>query len=217
MTHAMTASEFVERYQAGQRDFRSVKLEGINLDKINLKGADLRRAWIYGSVIRQADLTGVNLENAQIKRCKLNGSNLTEANLSDTWIERVDLSEAICQRVLFKEAHLVQVNFQDANCEAADFSDASLRAVKVAGGIFTRCKLATIYVKDTDLSEAILTEASVKIRKGERISYCVCVKCGGDAHRGGAVFTGGAFGSGNTEAEVSFSCEDCGYIWTEYH
>ncbi len=215
MVKFIKTSELIDKYQRGDCDFQYMGMEAANLDNIDLSGADLRNAKFYGCVVRQANLSGVNLTGASIHRCKFNGTNLSGANLSNTWLEKVNLSDVTGIGTIFKEARLSDSNLQQANFTASDFSDANFDKVKLVGVNFTQCKLSIVYVKNTDLNEAILTDAIVKIRKGYRSSYCVCIKCGGDAYHACTTFTGGAFGSGNTDADLDFSCYDCGYSWCE--
>lgn len=108
MVEFINTSELIERYQGGERNFQSMKIEAANLDNIDLTGADLRRARFYGCVVRQANLSGVNLTGASIHRCKFNGTNLSGANLSNTWLEKVNLSDVTGIGTIFKEARLVQ-------------------------------------------------------------------------------------------------------------
>lgn len=216
MVKFINTSELIERYQRGERNFQSTLIEAKNLDQINLNGADFSRSRFYGCVIRQANLTEVNLRDAYIHRCKFNGTNLSGANLSETSLNKVDLSDTIAIASICKMSRLVDSNLQNANFTAADFSDANFDRLKLNGVNFTRCNLSIVYVINTKFNEAILTDAIVCIRKGYRNSYRVCVKCGGDAYHSGTTFTSGTVGSGNTEADVYFSCYDCGHHWCEY-
>ena len=96
----MTANELLERYKAGQRDFRGLNLMGIDLShsvlcganfsfcnlrnawmkQANLRGANLRNTTISRGVLAYADLSGADLSHADLDTCAFFGANLTGAN-----------------------------------------------------------------------------------------------------------------------------------------
>ncbi len=63
----MNAKELKKRYDAGERDFRKVKLSGAFMGGLDLVEVNLR----------EAEMTEVNLSDANLK-----GANLREANLT---------------------------------------------------------------------------------------------------------------------------------------
>ena len=48
----MTGNELLEKYNAGERDFRGVDLHGMNLRFVDLRGVDLRGANFTGATDR---------------------------------------------------------------------------------------------------------------------------------------------------------------------
>ena len=61
----MKAREILQRYQAGERDFRNVNLRGQSFRKANLAGADFSYADIRGANFAEANLTGAKFTKAQ--------------------------------------------------------------------------------------------------------------------------------------------------------
>jgi 2-iminobutanoate/2-iminopropanoate deaminase len=72
----MDAEELLQKYAAGQRQFHSVNLRGIDLQGVNLSeidfynadltGADLTGANIYGATFKNADLTGAIMPDGEV-------------------------------------------------------------------------------------------------------------------------------------------------------
>ncbi|MGB6298465.1 MAG: pentapeptide repeat-containing protein [Rivularia sp. (in: cyanobacteria)] len=88
----MDKTEFIELYQAGERDFSGVDLIGIELtgirnryqfSDINLNGANLAKAKLEFVNFTNANLQNANLTEAKIGFCKFNSANFRNANLSN--------------------------------------------------------------------------------------------------------------------------------------
>mgnify|MGYP003466268306 FL=1 len=108
--------ELLDRYAAGERDFRGISLiqanlSGYNLSEADFSQADLSEANLSGSNLSWAILRGTQLEKADLTRAILYRSNLRYANLSGAILQGADLREA---------------NLQGANLETVDLSDAQL-------------------------------------------------------------------------------------------
>ena len=61
----MKASEVLQQYQAGKRDFKHVNLRGQSFRKANLADADFSYADIRGTNFSQANLTGAKFIKAK--------------------------------------------------------------------------------------------------------------------------------------------------------
>ena len=75
---ALDAKEIVERYKAGERDFRGVDLHGANLtgakpSEAVLSGADLGKAYLH-----EADLTEANVEGVHLREANLTGATMPD-------------------------------------------------------------------------------------------------------------------------------------------
>lgn len=112
-TLQLSAEELIERYAAGERDFRGIDLNNQVLEGVNLTGANLRRAKLHGIQLKGANLTGIKLRKADLRQVDLTGANLCGADLSG--------------------ASLHQVNLQDANLRGVDLSDANLSETSLSG------------------------------------------------------------------------------------
>jgi hypothetical protein len=100
----MTAEGLIQRYKAGQRDFR-----GVNLSEEILLWADLRGANFSGAILRGANFNWANLS----------GVDLTAADLRDA-----DLAWANLNKADLREANLSGANFSAASLKGADWSRA---------------------------------------------------------------------------------------------
>jgi uncharacterized protein YjbI with pentapeptide repeats len=144
----MTAQELLERYAAGERDFRGIRVsaeeydtifEGRDLSEINLCGSNLSGNW-----------NGVNLSKARLRGVTGNGwdlrqGNLSQANLSGTDFIQCDLTscnftEAILFGAAFRQAVVYEANFtgsllrganlREADLDGANFSSANLKGAE---------------------------------------------------------------------------------------
>ena len=79
----MTLKELLEKYAAGERDFRGVDLSEEVLSWLNLRGADLRGANLSRANLNWSDLTGADLRSANLTGADLNWTNLSQADLRE--------------------------------------------------------------------------------------------------------------------------------------
>jgi uncharacterized protein YjbI with pentapeptide repeats len=103
-TQKMTPDQLLQRYAAGERNFRGVNLSDEILIWADLRGADLRGANLRGANLNWANFSRVNLIGADLR-----GADLAWANLSNADLRWANLSEA---------------NFSAANLSDADWSGA---------------------------------------------------------------------------------------------
>jgi hypothetical protein len=96
----MGISELLSYYEAGERNFDKVDLQGINLSGLNLTGinfaqANLSRTDLSGATLHRANLTRANLTKATLQNTDLSQANLTRANLDGAVIDWVVLTDAL--------------------------------------------------------------------------------------------------------------------------
>lgn len=97
----MTAEELLERYAAGERDFRGVDLTKARLADVDLSNADfssarLDGADLSGSRLHDVKLIGASLTNyAQLLYTDLTGADLTGADLSTAMANCANFTNAI--------------------------------------------------------------------------------------------------------------------------
>jgi uncharacterized protein YjbI with pentapeptide repeats len=145
----------LQRYAAGERDFRNVNLKGENLNRANLSGIDLSGADLSG-----ANLYSANLELAELASINLQGSNLQEARLFKANLQQANLSNAN-----LKSSYLVAANLQKANLQKANLQRAILPRLKnMRGANLYSAKLQGIKVPSEEniykfiLPNGIITE-----------------------------------------------------------
>ncbi|MEM8723719.1 MAG: pentapeptide repeat-containing protein [Cyanobacteria bacterium P01_G01_bin.39] len=92
----MDREELLERYTAGERDFNSVEIPGIDLSNL--------------------DLCRIQLAYAEMEGANFSGTNLSEGCLQSSWIERVN----------FSRANLYGIDFYETCWDGIDFTGACL-------------------------------------------------------------------------------------------
>ncbi|MFO7775576.1 MAG: pentapeptide repeat-containing protein [Candidatus Hydrogenedentota bacterium] len=98
------ASQLLQDYAAGERDFAGVDLRDADFQDADLPDADFSRADLTG-----ANFTGANLANANFSNGYLSEADLTNANLEGANLRNVYLTDA----------DLTGANLEDANLEEA--------------------------------------------------------------------------------------------------
>ncbi|MEG4864675.1 MULTISPECIES: pentapeptide repeat-containing protein [unclassified Microcoleus] len=124
---AITAEEFLQRYNQRERDFTGVNLAGVNLS---------------GKSLSQVKLSSANLSGAELSQANLSGANLTEANLCDANLRKANLQSANLRKTKFINANLSQVNLEKSNLSEANLSGVNLSSVHVSSTNFSRANLS---------------------------------------------------------------------------
>jgi uncharacterized protein YjbI with pentapeptide repeats len=102
----------VTRYASGERDFRGIQLQGVQiLRNINLSGADLRQANLHSTNLTAANLSGANLEGANLSSAELGQANLSGANLTGAQLKYARLIQANLTAAILVGAALDGSNF----------------------------------------------------------------------------------------------------------
>ncbi|PSB23379.1 stress protein [filamentous cyanobacterium Phorm 46] len=124
---AISAEEFLQRYNQGERDFTGVNLAGVNLS---------------GKSLVEVNLSSANLSGAELSQANLSGANLTEANLCDANLHKANLQSANLRKTKFINANLSQVNLEKSNLSEANLSGVNLSSVHVSSTNFSRANLS---------------------------------------------------------------------------
>lgn len=124
----MSASELLERYAAGERNFAGIRviafsyLEGAILSDANFSGAVLQGSMIGTDFSRSyligAELAEVSLENAILQHTRLDG-----ATLAQSILDRADLTHACLVRAELDETLVEKTNFYRSNLFGASGVD----------------------------------------------------------------------------------------------
>lgn len=141
-----SAKELLERYAAGERNFR-----GVNLVRADLEGADLTRANLRAVNLSNADLGGADIQAANLSNTRLQGANLRGANLFDSNLFEADLELA---------------DLTGANLLGADLTRAHLHQAKLGG-----VRLGSTNLLDLDMSPLCDAYPRVRHQGPSRVDY----------------------------------------------
>ncbi len=151
----MEKKEFIERYQAGERDFSGVDLTGIELtgvrnnykfSDINLNGANLTKAKLEFVNFTNVNLEHANLAEAEIACCDFNYANFSNANLNHVVIFLSNFVEAN-----FQSTNLKNIYIKYCDKDLCDFSRANFSRADCSNAVFI-CNLTNAIFKDTNLN-----------------------------------------------------------------
>ncbi len=154
---AITAEEFLQRYEEGERDFTG----------INLAGVDLSGKTLDSNVsLSQANLSNANLANANLTRVNLIGANLQGANLNSTSLHSADLIEVnlsgsnLTKAILYC-ARLIQANLSQANLSEAKLDSANLTTANLSKANLAQASLSSANLTGADLSQAKVSKVNL--------------------------------------------------------
>lgn len=123
------ASELLERYQKGERDFSNVYIEGSDeLAGANLSGINLSDAVVAEMLLDEINLSGANLQLTNFGQSSLYGADLCRANLSGanlrlTVLDSANLSDSCLIGAYLKGASMGNTNFTRCNLSRAKTSE----------------------------------------------------------------------------------------------
>jgi Pentapeptide repeats (9 copies) len=125
----ISASEILERYAAGEREFRENEFDfyDVTLQEVDLSGVNSSSAHIDGSYFSAIDLENVNLSGAEIRNTNFSFVNLKNANLSNAAIVNVDLREVNLDNANLKNTLLHCVNLFGTVLTEIQINDAHKR------------------------------------------------------------------------------------------
>ncbi len=170
-----SAEELLERYAAGERDFRGIRLEAADLrsailphtclERANLSRAILAHSYLRGADLTDAHLSGANLEcailyQATLERAvffvaNLQGANLAGARLRSAKLERAKLERTELTAADLRDADLRGTSLASTTLVGADLEDSDLRFVEFHGANLEGAKLShAALAHDADLLTA---------------------------------------------------------------
>ncbi len=154
----MDASELLERYAAGERNFIGVELSEADLRAEDLIGANLSNANLTEACLLCANLSNANLSNATLIEIYSSCVNLFRAKLSNANLIAADLSAA---------------NLFEAELDGANLSGANLICANLCGANLSGANLSNAYLSDANLIGTNLTNADLSGAKldGTILSY----------------------------------------------
>ncbi|MEB3341229.1 pentapeptide repeat-containing protein [Okeania sp.] len=181
----VSAKEFLQKYNAGERDFPGINLAGVDLSgksfndsKLNLTNANFNRANLSSASFKSVNLTGakfrgtnlseISFQFANLSQTQFINSNLNKAHLYNTKLEKttfrnVHLNEANLESANFTEANLSGVNFSNSKISNnANFSSANLTKVNLSGLNLRSANFINANLTEVDLSRVNLLKANLK-------------------------------------------------------
>ena len=167
---AISAEEFLQRYEDGERDFTGINLAGVNLSgksliRVNFNLANLQEANLSLTDMNNAELSQANLSGANLTKANLQSAKLLQANLNKTKLNEANLNAANLTAANLLGANLMQANLLYANLTVAELSEANLKNAQTKGANFSGANLRKINlvggILQCNLSGAILIEGNL--------------------------------------------------------
>ncbi len=173
----ISAEDFLQRYEEGERDFTGVNLAGVNLSGKSLSQVNLSRANLSGAELSEANLHNANLSEANLCHANLHKANLNSANLRKTKLLKANVSEVSLYYANLSEANLSGVNLSDVNLypetnlSMANLSQANLTGLNLSKLELMKADLSNANLTKTNLFEANLKGANLEGAKLQRAVY----------------------------------------------
>ena len=144
------------------RDFSSLNLRGIKMDRAVLKGADftgthLQRATLIGAMLQEACFDRADLSGA-----RLSGANLVSASLEDACLAKADVEFALMAKVLLRGACMHEADMSGAQLDGAVLTRADLQKANLRGAGFRDARLDEADLRDARLGGAFLVGALLR-------------------------------------------------------
>jgi uncharacterized protein YjbI with pentapeptide repeats/stress response protein SCP2 len=160
---AISAEEFLQRYQEGERDFTGINLTGVNLTGKSLSQVNLSSANLSGAELSGTNLHGANLSEANLCHANLHKANLNSANLRKTIFIKANLNEVSLYYANLSEANLSGLNLSGINLyPETNLSMANLSKANLTGLNLSKLELMEADLSNADLSKTNLFEANLE-------------------------------------------------------
>lgn len=164
---------FLQLVRAGNQEWRSAHLDGLDLKGVALPNVDLRRADFRASTLAKAScvgtkfsqgkLTNTDFTEADLSQADLAGADLFKALLRHTLLRRANLRGAVMQQIEaqhasfiaanLSDAYLLMANLTGARLDAADLTGANLEAATLKSANLSLARLTGVNLKDADFTD----------------------------------------------------------------
>ncbi|MEG4850121.1 pentapeptide repeat-containing protein [Microcoleus sp. B5-D4] len=174
---AISAEEFLQRYNQGERDFVGVNLAGVNLSRQSLSEVNLNSANFRGAELSETKLSIINLSEANLCHANFHKAHISSANLEKAQLLNANLSEATLHSVNLSEANLSGVNLSIAHLllgisfNRANLSKANLMGLNLRKSHLTNADLSNANLSNTNLFEVNLEGANLE---GTKLEQALC-------------------------------------------
>ncbi len=165
---SQNATELIQSYIGGKRNFRNANLSGLELKRAHLPEIDLQ-----GAYLRWVDFQGANLQLANLPWADLQKANLSDATLQQAMLKEANLRKANLQWADLQQAQLQGANLVNSNLICTNFRGASLRLAKLEAADLDKAKLTGADLRIANLKSAQLRNADLKNGKlqGANLQY----------------------------------------------
>ncbi|MGK7874239.1 MAG: pentapeptide repeat-containing protein [Xenococcaceae cyanobacterium] len=123
----LDATDIINEYSKGNKDFAQQNLNYLNFKKANLSGVNFHQSQMI-----KVDLQGANLSKADFGSANLSQALLQNANLSGAYLSNTNLEDADLRGADLKSAYLNNANLKRANLSGADLTDAKVSKEQLA-------------------------------------------------------------------------------------
>lgn len=161
-TEEQRRQAFTELIRAGNREWRSARLDHLALRGGTFDRADLRWANMEGCDLTQATLMGARMRGVNLKMARLVRANLSLAELSEAVLLKADLTGATVRGARLRSASLEQAQLSNADFEGSDLSEANLLMAVLANTTLRRADLSSCNLDAADLTGADLEGANLE-------------------------------------------------------
>lgn len=151
-TEQQRIGAFRQLIHMGNTEWRSARLERLDLTGIRLEERDLRWANFEGSKLIGAQLARAVLTRSGLKMADLSGADLSGANLVEADLFKADL----------RRAQLTGANLRGASLEQANATEALFTRADLTGATLTMTDLVSADLVLADLTDAILYVANLR-------------------------------------------------------
>lgn len=146
--------------QAGNREWRSARLQHLNLRESRFDGVALDWADMEGCDLTDASMVAASLHGANFQLAKLRRADFSSADLSESFLRKADLIDASFRKANLRSASLEQADMKRADFEEADLGEANLLLGVLNGANLKKARLAWANLDAADFSGADLADAN---------------------------------------------------------
>lgn len=177
----ITAVELLDRYEAGERDFRGLDLSGLQFNprgigrrKITVTGADFSGAnmskcgimyqRLSGGIFRNVDFTDTTFDDTPILDCDMSFTNFTGANIAESSFKRIKLEGANFTKAVFFQSGIYESVLTDAIFRGAKLEESGPRNGKLTRVDFTKTRMFDLDIgrRSVIFDQTIMPDGSIR-------------------------------------------------------
>jgi uncharacterized protein YjbI with pentapeptide repeats len=156
---------FLALLETGHSEWRSARLQRLDLRGIDFTGKAMDGADLTGCNFSGTQLAGASLVNVELAVAELVGADLSRARLDGIHLFRSGLDQATLTDVSLRSAHLQEMSARGADFRGADLTDADLLMAKLTGSNLSMADFSGADLEAADLRGTELTGARFEAAK----------------------------------------------------